>query len=218
MALAIVTLRAADMKNQYSPSLHLPQDDAEIDRLLDLVFGIGRRTKTSYRLREGSRAIDKLSVVIREEGFGIAAAISFWPLQVGDAQTPALLLGPLAVHPARQGRGVGTQLMQISLAEAKRLGHTLIVLIGDAPFYLKAGFSHVPDGQIQMPGPLDPKRLLYFELEAGALAETQGLALPPWRWADINALRAATLHSPKQARPQGLARSQKDQARAPPRS
>ena len=173
-------------------SHQLLQDAVEIDALLDMVFGIGRRTKTSYRLREGNTAAPGLSLVLREESFGIVAAISYWPLAIGEAQTPALLLGPLAVHPARQNLGHGRKLMAESLASAKQLGHQLIVLIGDAPYYLRAGFIAVPAGQIEMPGPLDPARLLHFELVEGALAQAHGLALPPWRWTEISALRAAT--------------------------
>lgn len=177
---------------QLTPTQQLTYDNFEVGALLDLIFGIGRRTKTSYRLREGNMPAGGLSMVMRETGFGITAAISYWPLAIGVPQTPALLLGPLAVHPARQGLGFGKTLLQESLAEAKRLGHELVVLIGDAPFYLKAGFLQVPEGQIEMPGPLDPKRLLYMELASPALNKAHGLALPPFRWTEINALRAAT--------------------------
>ena len=182
----------APLMNIVTLSHQLPQDDAEIDVLLDMVFGIGRRTKTSYRLREGNHAAPGLSLVLREAGFGIVAAISYWPLAIGEAQTPALLLGPLAVHPARQNLGHGRKLTAESLANAKQLGHLLIILIGDAPYYLRAGFVPVPAGQIDLPGPFDPARLLHVELVEGALAKTHGLALPPWRWAEISALRAAT--------------------------
>jgi predicted N-acetyltransferase YhbS len=184
-------------------SEYCPQDEAEIETLLDLAFGVQRRTKTSYRLREGSTAAPGLYLVTREAGFGIAGSISYWPMLIGAAQTPALLLGPLAVHPARQSMGIGKFLLHESLARAKALGHKLIVLIGDAPYYLKAGFVHVPVQQIEMPGPVDPRRLLYMEFDPGALAGARGLALPPWRWQDINALHAATSGLPAPAVPQG---------------
>jgi len=177
---------------QLSVSEQSPEDDAEIELLLDLAFGIGRRTKTSYRLREGNKACVGLSLVVREAGFGIAGSISYWPLLIGEVQRPAILLGPLAVHPAKQNQGVGKLLLPQSLARAKALGHALIILIGDAPYYLKAGFQYAPLGQIEMPGPVDPKRLLYLEMQQGALNKARGLALPPYRWQDISALRAAT--------------------------
>jgi len=178
-----------------------PQDQAEIETLLDLAFGIGRRAKTSYRLREGNVAAEGLSLIVREAGFGIVGSISFWPVLIGEAQIPALLLGPLAIHPQRQKQGIGSALLHESLTRAKALGHKLIILIGDAPYYLKAGFQYVPINQIEMPGPVDPKRLLYLELEADSLAQAQGLALPPFRWSEINVLRGATSGLPK---PTGL--------------
>ncbi|MDE2384612.1 MAG: N-acetyltransferase [Alphaproteobacteria bacterium] len=167
-------------------------DGAAVETLLDLSFGPSRRTKTSYRLREGSSPLPHLSLVIREHELGLVGAISFWPLSVGPAETPAIMLGPLAVHPGRQRMGIGLELMREGIARAKAAGHGLIILIGDAPYYAREGFVQVPEGQIQVPGPVDPKRLLYLELIPRALAKTMGLALPPWRWREINALRAPT--------------------------
>ena len=171
------------------PSEQFPPDHAEVETLLDLAFGGSRRTKTSYRLREGNTAADGLSLVTREDGFGITGSISFWPLIIGESQTPAILLGPLAIHPERQNQGLGKVLLHESLARSRAWGHKLIILIGDAPYYLKSGFQYVPRGQIDMPGPIDPKRLLYLDLVPGALVEAQGLALPPWRWHDIKRMR-----------------------------
>ena len=139
----------------------------------------------SYRLREGSAPISGLSLLVREEGVGLVGAISFWPLLIGPGLDPALLLGPLAVHPARQRRGIGLALMQEGLERARNKGHELVLLIGDAPYYARAGFKQVPEAQLDMPGVYDPKRLLYLDLKPGALAGAKGLVLPPWRWREI---------------------------------
>lgn len=139
----------------------------------------------SYRLREGSAPISGLSLLVREEGVGLVGAISFWPLLIGPRLDPALLLGPLAVHPARQKLGIGLALMQEGLERARDKGHELVLLIGDAPYYARAGFKQVPEGQLDMPGVYDPKRLLYLELKPGALVGAKGLVLPPWRWREI---------------------------------
>ncbi len=82
-------------------------DQPLIEQLLDIAFGIDRRVKTSYRLREGNSPAEGLSLVVRDAEVGVAGAISFWPLAIGNAGTPALLLGPLVVHPVRQSIGVG---------------------------------------------------------------------------------------------------------------
>lgn len=161
------------------PQADLPADSASIEHLLDLSFGIGRRTKTSYRLREGNTAVPGLSLVVRDSALGITGCISFWPLRIGAE--PALLLGPLAVHPERQNLGIGLALMREGLARAAALGHGLVILVGDAPYYARVGFRQVPDGQLILPGPADPKRLLYLELRPGALGRARGLVLPAQR-------------------------------------
>jgi predicted N-acetyltransferase YhbS len=155
----------------------LPADHDAIEHLLDLSFGTERRSKTSYRLREGSTAVDGLSQVVRDETLGVVGAISYWPLAVGSKGTKALLLGPLAVHPARQNMGIGLLLMQKTLTMARAAGHRLVLLVGDAPYYGRVGFEQVPEGQVLMPGPVDPKRLLGLELVEGALAEAKGLMM-----------------------------------------
>ena len=163
------------MPSQFLLSPALAADLPAIEHLLDLSFGTSRRTKTSYRLREGSVAIAGLSFVVREETLGIVGAISYWPLAIGAKGSAALLLGPLAVHPQRQNLGIGLALMKSTLAEAKNLEHRLVILVGDAPYYARVGFSTVPAGQLQLPGPYEERRLLYLELKEGSLTGVTGL-------------------------------------------
>lgn len=157
----------------------LASDHPAIEHLLDLAFGTGRQSKTSYRLREGNSPVAGLSLVTRDAGVGLSGTISFWPLEIGSAGTPALLLGPLAVHPDRQGLGIGLGLMREGLARARAMGHGLVLLVGDEPYYARAGFARLPEGQIQLPGPVDPKRFLFLELVPGALVAASGLAAVP---------------------------------------
>ena len=174
-------------------------DQPLIEQLLDIAFGIDRRVKTSYRLREGSAPADGLSLVVRDAEVGLAGSISFWPLVIGKTGTPALLLGPLVVHPKRQNLGVGLALMQEGLARAKAKGHRLAILVGDAPYYARVGFQKLPEGRLILPGPVNLDRFLYVELVPGALAETRGLVLPPYRFAEISARDLMPLAVPHQA-------------------
>jgi predicted N-acetyltransferase YhbS len=153
-----------------------PDDHDAVEHLLDLSFGSGRHAKTSYRLREGSAAVEGLSLVVRDPGIRLSGTISFWPLAIGPARSPALLLGPLAVHPDRQGLGIGLALMREGLARARAQGHALVLLVGDEPYYAKVGFRRLPAGLIGLPGPVDPKRFLYLELTPGALHGVSGMA------------------------------------------
>src|SRR5690242_13579170 len=161
-------------------------DQSDIEHVLDLAFGLSRHAKTSYRLREGNVAISGLSFVTREAGFGLTGAISFWPIKIGKAGTDALLLGPLAVHPERQNIGIGRALMHAGLDKAKALGHHLVILVGDEPYYARVGFKKVPHGQIELPGPVDPDRLLYLELAPQSLQLARGLVLPPFRFEETS--------------------------------
>lgn len=152
-------------------------DAAEIESLLDQCFGLARRTKTTYRLREGEAPLAALCHVARDPSGRLVGANSFWELRIGDAGVPALLLGPLAVAPDLQGMGVGRALMRRGIADARYLGHTLVILVGDEPYYGRVGFRQVLPGQLLLPGPVDPARLLYLELEPGALQAARGLVL-----------------------------------------
>jgi predicted N-acetyltransferase YhbS len=134
-----------------------------VEDLLDLAFGPGRFAKTAYRLREGADAVPGLSFAgfLDEE---LIATIRFWPVKIGT-DTPALMLGPLAVDPTRRGKGWGLEMIEVGLTHAKVHGHHLVVLVGDEDYYARQGFKKVPPGQITMPGPCDPQRLLYCELD-----------------------------------------------------
>jgi predicted N-acetyltransferase YhbS len=167
---------------KFSITAEQPDHKAEIESLLDAVFGLSRRVKTSYRLREGERPVDGLSFVALEPGRGVVGAISFWHVFIGEAGFPALLLGPLAVAPDLQGVGIGRSLIKLGLEKARALKAQLVILVGDEPYYGKAGFRKVPEDQLTLPGPVDPNRLLYLELEDGALAQAKGLVLPPHRF------------------------------------
>ncbi len=168
------------------PEIQTEADATGVEALLDLAFGLSRHTKTSYRLREGNLAVAGLSMVVRDSEVGLAGAISFWPLVVGKEFYPALLLGPLAVHPKRQNEGIGRVLMHETLARAKAMGHQLVLLVGDAPYYARVGFKVLPFDVMQLPGPVDPARFMFLELVATALGGISGLVLPPYRQAELS--------------------------------
>ncbi|KAF0677008.1 GNAT family N-acetyltransferase [Profundibacterium mesophilum] len=136
----------------------------EVEQLFDLCFAPGREALSSYRLREGVAPIAPLCLTARGEGGTLAAAIRYWPVCVGSF--PALLLGPVAVHPTRQGEGLGAFLMQTSLARAGELGHARILLVGDAPYYGRFGFTRLD--HVHMPPPTNPERVLGLDLGDGA--------------------------------------------------
>lgn len=148
----------------------------EVEALYDLCFAPGRTALSSYRLREGVPKVSELCLVLREDGV-LAAVIRFWPVRVGGQRV--LLLGPVAVHPTRQGEGLGGYLIHESLAEARRLGWKRVLLVGDAPYYGRFGFRKLEG--VVMPPPTNPDRVLGFELAPGAW---KGVSGEVTRWID----------------------------------
>lgn len=158
----------------------LPETDADataIQRLHERTFGPGRYARSAYRIREGRDHLLTLSFTARI-GSLLVGSLRLTPICIGD--TPALLLGPLTVEPPFRERGVGSALIARALKDAKAQGHKLVVLVGDEPFYGKAGFKRIPKGQVKMPGPVDPARLLVAELADGAFEGVGGLIRPDW--------------------------------------
>lgn len=54
------------------------------------------------------------------------------------------LLGPIAVLPEFQGRGIGSALVEAGVVELKALGVAGCVLVGDPEFYRRFGFRSIP--------------------------------------------------------------------------
>ncbi len=152
-----------------------PEDAAAIEHLHERTFGPGRYAKTAYRLRE--RVAHRLDVSFTARvGTLLVGSVRLSPVRIGE--TKALLLGPLTVEPAFRERGVGQALIERALRDAKAKGHRLVILVGDEPYYGKAGFKPVPPGRAAMPGPVDPARLLVAELVEGAFEGVSGQIRP----------------------------------------
>lgn len=161
------------LKSPFALALEAPHQADAVEALNDLAFGPGRYAKTAHRLREGRAMIAELAFVACDDE-AIIGSVRYWPIAIGAA--PALLLGPLAVTPKRRSEGIGAALLEHSLKRAAELGHGLAILVGDLPYYRRAGFLQVPPGQIALPGPVDPQRILCHELKEGTLGSARGLA------------------------------------------
>jgi predicted N-acetyltransferase YhbS len=143
-----------------------PPDFAAREALLDLSFGSARFAKTSERLREGRLPAEGLSFVAADRA-RLVGTVRLWHVSAGPGR-PALLLGPLAVHPDGRGRGIGAALMARAIEEARGRGHRLILLVGDEPYYARFGFSAAATGALVLPGPYERHRLLGLPLHSDA--------------------------------------------------
>lgn len=159
-------------------SLETDADIAQREALLDLSFGrAARMGKTSERLREGRKPAQGLAFASHGPDGRVIGTLRLWHVAAGPAR-PALLLGPLAIHPWFRDRGLGGALMSTAIIEAARLGHGAILLVGDAPYYGRFGFSNAVTEGLWLPGAFDRARFLGLELQSSALAGARGLISP----------------------------------------
>jgi predicted N-acetyltransferase YhbS len=153
--------------------LQTPDDFTALISLNENAFGPGRFARTAYRVREGAVSEPRLSLCADLDD-AIIGAVQFTPIAIGGVPG-ALLLGPLITAEGHKNHGHGLRLMQEGLRRARALGYKLVILVGDLPYYARAGFGPTPRGRIVLPGPVDPERLLCVELIPGALDAYRGL-------------------------------------------
>lgn len=158
--------------SSFAIRLETDGDALILSELSAQAFGPGRFARSAYRVREGVPPVQALSLcaVLAER---LVGGIRFTAIRIGVGEG-ALLLGPLVVDPAEKGKGFGRALVEEGLARARTEGFGLVLLVGDMPYYGRFGFQAVPPGQIALPGPVDPARLLAIEIIPGALAAAVG--------------------------------------------
>jgi predicted N-acetyltransferase YhbS len=169
-------------------------DVAAREELLDACFGEARFAKTCERLREDRLPAEGLALAVEAED-RLVATVRLWDVAAGPGR-PALMLGPIAVDPALHGVGIGGRLMREALARAAALGHRAVILVGDAPYYARFGFSGERVQGLWLPGPFERERFLGLDLAPGALDGAAGLVEAtgrpvPWMAAVAEAGRLA---------------------------
>ena len=135
-----------------------------VTALIDRVFGPGRFAKVSERLREGNRLLADCSFVAMRGGQPVGC-VRMWPVTIGGA--PVAFLGPLAVDPDERSHGLGQALVESACEAAQAAGWKAVLLVGDAPYFTRAGFSAAHTAGVVMPGPVDQRRVLLKALVAG---------------------------------------------------
>jgi predicted N-acetyltransferase YhbS len=161
-------------------------DVAAREALLDVCFGEGRDARTCQRLRDGRLPAEGLAFSAAIKG-KLVGTVRLWHVSAGGRA--ALVLGPLAVDPSCQKFGIGAALMRHAIAEARRLGHAAIVLLGDAPYYARFGFQAEKAAELQLPGRFERERLLGLELTDRALQGAWGMIAPTGKAATARGVR-----------------------------
>ena len=99
---------------------------------------------------------------------------------IGESDVNAALLGPLAVAPKSQQRGIGSALVRAGLERMKGADVTVVCVLGDPAYYGRFGF--VKDSLIEPPYPLPAEwsgawQSLYLDDKNGQCAGI--LSVPP---------------------------------------
>jgi len=149
------------------------------ERLLDRVMGEARFRKSSEKLRRGRLPAEGLALVARDADGHVIGTVRLWNVEAGvDADgnaVPALLLGPLAVDCAHEGKGIGGALMRAAITEARGRGYGAVLLVGDPEYYERFGFFAGKARHLVMPGPFERRRFLALELKDGWLDGAAGI-------------------------------------------
>jgi predicted N-acetyltransferase YhbS len=179
MAAALNTVRAFFAQPTFKIDVENAADVVARETLLDRVMGADRTKKSSEKIRRGRIPAEGLALVARDRKGHVIGTVRLWNIEAGvNAEghaVDALLLGPLAVDCAHEGKGIGSALMRAALMEAKTRGHGAVLLVGDAPYYERFGFFAAKAAHLLMPGPFARDRFLALELVPGWLDGTAGM-------------------------------------------
>ncbi|TCU15850.1 GNAT family N-acetyltransferase [Rhizobium sullae] len=185
MAAVLDSVRALFAPSVFTIDAENPSDVVARENLLDRAMGPNRRKKSSEKIRRGRIPAEGLALVARDRDGHVIGTVRLWSIEAGvnTDSTPinALLLGPLAVDPTFEGKGVGSALMRAAVLEAKNRGHGAILLVGDAAYYERFGFFAEKACHLVMPGPFERSRFLALELTEGWLDGAAGMIVPSGR-------------------------------------
>lgn len=195
MAAVLDSVRAFFAQNAFTIDTENPGDVVARENLLDHAMGPNRRRKSSETLRRGRIPAEGLALVARDPDGHVIGTVRLWNVEAGVSRegvpVDALMLGPLAVDAAHEGKGIGGALMRAAIGEAKTHGHSAILLVGDAPYYERFGFFAAKAQHLVMPGPFERNRFLALELKDGWLEGAAGMLVASGRKLALPRLRRA---------------------------
>lgn len=185
MATVLGSVRAFFAQSAFAIDRENAGDVVARERLLDRAMGEGRFRKSSEKLRRGRLPAEGLALVARDGDGHVIGTVRLWNVEAGvdGSGNPvlALLLGPLAVDPDHEGKGIGGALMRAAITEAASRGHGAVLLVGDAPYYERFGFFAGKTAHLVMPGPFERHRFLALELKDGWLEGAAGMLVASGR-------------------------------------
>ena len=155
--------------------LNIVSQDA-IEQLLDAAFGPDRHGRTAYLIRDGMPWLPELSFGIVDEHGELVGSLQSWPValtRADGAQTPLIMVGPVAVAPTLQRTGHGRALMDAVVTAARAHRCEPLMMIGDPEYYGRFwGFSAEGTSGWDCPGPFEARRLLALSVDGSPIDGT----------------------------------------------
>jgi putative acetyltransferase len=161
--------------------LEQPADYENIFRIHELAFKRPDEGHLVDKIRKSDSYIPDLSYVAVQDG-QIVGHVLFSRVRIDTAAgpKPVLALAPLAVHPDHQKEGIGSKLTRTAIADAKKMGWTAVIVLGQPTYYPRFGFQPAHEFGIESPFPLnDPSAFMALELQDGALEGSEGMVVYP---------------------------------------
>jgi putative acetyltransferase len=129
-----------------------PEDASAISLLVTAAFlDAPHSDGTEAAIVDGLRAASALTVsLVATDGATLLGHVAGSPITIGGAETGWYGLGPVAVAPYVQGRGIGSSLVRAALDRLRDLGAAGCVVLGDPAYYRRFGFQ--PDPTLTLDG------------------------------------------------------------------
>lgn len=161
-------------------------NDAAIRAILDAAFGPDRHGRTAYRVRIGMAWLTDLSFAAYGESGALVGTLQCWPVALhlpDGGQAPLIMVGPVAVAPQVQHRGIGRALMDRLIETVDIRQYEPLMMIGDPDYYGRFWrFTAERTAGWAAPGPVERHRLLARagagdDLPAAGLLGPRGVAI-----------------------------------------
>jgi putative acetyltransferase len=149
------------------------KDSAAVHAINTAAFETSGEARLAAILREEAQPVISL---VAEENDEVVGHILLSPVSLsGHAHLKVMGLGPMAVLPQLQRKGIGSALVRAGLEQSKQLGFGAVVLVGHPEFYSRFGFRPASRFHITCEFEVPEEAFMAVELEPGFLADVHGV-------------------------------------------